>query len=151
MWTKRPIEERIINCYLKGIYKITCYKTNISQSFFFSLTAVWVFFLFPYEFVNFEKLIRFYWQAFIIYKNGENLKILKEIFRQKFIISNLILAFLDHPKPKIFFLGQLWWPTERVPFFKVSGFDSTLSCNKKWKVKSSKIMSYWNHLSCLAN
>ena len=62
-------------------------------------------------FVNFEKLIRFYRQAFIIYKNGENLKILKEIFSQKFIVSNVILALLDHLKPKIFFVGQPWWWT----------------------------------------
>ena len=27
--------------------------------------------------------IRFHWQTFIIYKNGENLKILIEIFREK--------------------------------------------------------------------
>ena len=62
-------------------------------------------------FVNFEKLIRFYRQAFIIYKNGENLKILKEIFSQKLIVSNVILALLDHLKPKIFFVGQPWWWT----------------------------------------
>ena len=62
-------------------------------------------------FVNFEKLIRFYRQAFIIYKNGENLKILKEIFSQKFIVSNIILALLDHLKPKIFFVSQPWWWT----------------------------------------
>ena len=31
-------------------------------------------------FLNFEKLIRFHWQAFIVYKNGENLKMLIEIF-----------------------------------------------------------------------
>ena len=34
-------------------------------------------------FVDFEKLINFHRQAFIVYKNGEKLKILKEIFRQK--------------------------------------------------------------------
>ena len=62
-------------------------------------------------FVNFENLIRFYRQAFIIYKNGENLKILKEIFSQKFIVSNVILALLDHLKPKIFFVSQSWWWT----------------------------------------
>ena len=55
--------------------------------------------------------IRFHWETFIIYKNGENLKILIEIFRQKLIVSNVILAFLDHLKPKIFFVGQPSWPT----------------------------------------
>ena len=61
--------------------------------------------------------IRFHWQAFTVYKNGENLKMLIEIFCQKVIVSNVILAFLDHLKPKIFFVGQLWWPTwSATPF-----------------------------------
>ena len=47
-------------------------------------------------------------QAFIVYKNGENLKMLIEIFRQKLIVSNVILAFLDYLKPKIFFVDQPW-------------------------------------------
>ena len=58
-----------------------------------------------------EKLIRFHWQAFIVYKNGENLKMLIETFCQKLIVYNFILAFLDHLKPKIFFVGQQRWPT----------------------------------------
>ena len=29
-----------------------------------------------------------------------------EIFRQKLIVSDVILAVLDHLKPKIFFVGQ---------------------------------------------
>ena len=62
-------------------------------------------------FVNFEKLIRFHRQAFIKYKNGENLKILKEVFRQKLIVSNVILVFLDYLKPKIFFVVRPWWQT----------------------------------------
>ena len=60
-------------------------------------------------FSNFEK--RFHWQAFIVYKTGENLKILMEIFYQKLMVFNVILAFLDHLKPKIFFVGEPWWPT----------------------------------------
>ena len=55
--------------------------------------------------------IRFHRQAFIVYNNGENLKILIEIFRQKLIVSNIILAFIDHLKTKIFFVDQSWWPT----------------------------------------
>ena len=54
------------------------------------------------------KLI-FRWQAFIVYNNGENFKKLIEIFRQKLIVSNVILAFLDHLKPKNFFVDQPWW------------------------------------------
>ena len=52
--------------------------------------------------------ITFHWQAFIVYKNEENLKKLIELFRQNLIVSNFILAFLDHQKPKIFFVGQPW-------------------------------------------
>ena len=37
-------------------------------------------------------------------KNRENLKIQIEIFCQKHIVSNVISAFLDHLKPKFFFL-----------------------------------------------
>ena len=61
-------------------------------------------------FVNFEKLIRFHGEAFTLYKNGENLKIQTEIFRQKLIASNAILAFLDHLKP--------WWLTYSTPSFQ---------------------------------
>ena len=53
----------------------------------------------------------FHRQAFIMYKNGETLKMLMEMFCQKLIVSNVILAILDHLKPKIFFVGQPWWPT----------------------------------------
>ena len=71
-----------------------------------------VFFSFAIKaFVSFEKLMRFHRQAFIVYKNGEILKILVEIFCQKLLVSNVILAFLDHLKPKISFLSQPWWPT----------------------------------------
>ena len=56
-----------------------------------------------FVFENFEQLIRFHRQAFIVYKNGENLKSLIEIFRQKLIASNVILASLDHLKSKIYF------------------------------------------------
>ena len=31
------------------------------------------------------------------------------MFRQKFIVSKVILAFLDHLKPKIFFVCQPWY------------------------------------------
>ena len=50
----------------------------------------------------------------MVYKNGENLKILIEIFCQKLIASNVILDFLDHLRPKIFFVGQPW-PTYSAP------------------------------------
>ena len=70
-------------------------------------------------FVNFEILIRFHRQAFIKYKNGENLKILREVFRQKLTVSNVILVFLNHLKPKIFCVVQSWWQTP--PFFKIFG------------------------------
>ena len=40
-----------------------------------------------------------------------------EMFRQKLVVSNVILAFLDHLKLKIFFVSQSWWPTlSATPF-----------------------------------
>ena len=47
-------------------------------------------------FANFEKLIRFHPHAFIVYKNEENLKILIEMFCQKRIVSNVLLALLEN-------------------------------------------------------
>ena len=43
---------------------------------------------------------------------------LTEIFCQKLIVSDVILAFLDHLKPKIFYVGQPWWPTWSSTFFQ---------------------------------
>ena len=106
---------------LKGFIKQPVIK---QRSFFLNLSfladcCMSVFSFFIKAFVNFEKLIRFYRQAFIAYKNKENLKILLiEIFRQKLIDSNVILVFLDHLKPKIFFVGQPWWPTYSAPLFQ---------------------------------
>ena len=103
--------KKMINYHIKGLYKTTCYKTksNFSQFFFFYRLLHKCFFSFLIKaFANFEKLIRFHWQAFIVYKNGENLKILIEIFCQKHIVSDIILAFLNYLKPKIFFVGQPW-------------------------------------------
>ena len=72
-------------------------------------------------FANFEKLIRFHWQAFIVYTNAENLKGLIEMICQKLIVSNVILVFLDHLKPKIFFVNQQWWTTwSATPFQNLS-------------------------------
>ena len=45
---------------------------------------------------------------------------MKEVFRQKLIVSNIILTVLDHLKSKIFFVIQPWWPTQSTPFFKIS-------------------------------
>ena len=151
LWTKGPIEEKMINYHFKELYKTVYYKThfmksvrirsfyrpysvkilentdqinseyrhflrsvksNISQFFFFDWALYECFFSFLVKaFVNFEKLVRFHRQAFIVYKNGEILKILLDIFCQKLVVSNVILAFLGHMKPKIFFVGQPWCPT----------------------------------------
>ena len=104
----------MMNYHIKELYKITCYKQSptFPNFSFFIDCCISVFFSFLVKvFVNFEKLIRFHRQAFIVYKKGENLKMLIEIFCQKVIVSDVILAFLDHLKPKIFFVGQPWWPT----------------------------------------
>ena len=100
--------KKMINDHIKGLYKTTCYKTksNISQFFFSHWPLRKCFFLFPYQCVcKFWKIYKIHRQTFIVYKNGENLKILIEIFCQKLVVSNVILAFLDHLKPKIFFIG----------------------------------------------
>ena len=104
----------IVNYHIKGLYKTTCYKTksNFSQFFFSHWLLRKCFFSFLIKaFTNFENLIRFHWQAFIVHKNGENLKMLIEIFFPELIVSSGILALLDHLKPKIFFVGQPWWLT----------------------------------------
>ena len=79
--------KKMINYHVKGLCKTTCYnaKSNFSQFFFFfHLLLHKCFFSFLIKaFASFEKLIRFHWQAFIVYKNGENLKMLIEIFCQK--------------------------------------------------------------------
>ena len=98
--------------------------------------------------------IRFHRQAFIVYNNGENLKILIEIFRQKLIVSNIILAFIDHLKTKIFFVDQSWWPTQSAPLFKISGSAPVLkeTHTSTFIVKVNIDIyreGYWLHLSKL--
>ena len=107
-------QKKMINYHIKELYKTTCYKTKCSFSqFFFSHWLLHkCFFSFLIKaFVNFEKLIRFHWLAFTVYQNGENLKMLIEIFCQEPRVSNVILAFLDYLEPKNFFVGPPWWPT----------------------------------------
>ena len=99
----------MINYHIKGLYKTTSYKTKSKCSQFFSHWLLHKsFFFFPIKaFANFEKLIKFHWQALIVYKHGQNLKMLIEIFCPK-LVYNVILAFLDHLKLGI----------ERHPFSK---------------------------------
>ena len=104
----------------KWLCKTTCYKTKSNFSQFFCphwLLQKRFFSFLTKAFANFEKLIRFHLQSFSVYKDGENLKMLIEMFRQKLVVSNVILAFLDHLKLKIFFVSQSWWPTlSATPF-----------------------------------
>ena len=112
-------KKKLINCHIKGLYKTTCYKTKSNCSFSFLIDCRIIVFFFPYQSVcKFEKLIRFHWQAFIVYKNGENLKMLIEIFCRKLIVCNIILAFLDHLTPKVFFAGQPWRPIQNTISFQ---------------------------------
>ena len=100
---------------------MTCYraKSNFSQFFFSHWLLHKCFFSFLIKaFVNFEKLIIVHWKASIVYKNGENLKMLIEIFLRKRIVSNAILAFLGYLKPKIFFVGQTLGPTQNATPFQ---------------------------------
>ena len=60
------------------------------------------------------------WKDFID-KNGENLKILIEIFCQKLIVSNVTSAFLDHLK-NTFFSPAIHGGRHRAPsLLKISG------------------------------
>ena len=107
-------QKKMINYHIKGFDKTTCYETesNFSQFFFSHWLLHKCFFSFLIKaFVNFEKLIRFHWLVFTVYQNGENLKMLIEIFCQEPIVSNVILAFLDYLEPENFFVGPPWWPT----------------------------------------
>ena len=106
-----------INYHIKGLYK-TKTKSNSSQFFFSHWLLHKYFFSFLIKaFANFEKLIGFHRQAFTVFINGENLKMPIEILCQKLIISNVILAFLYHLKPNVFFVGQPWGPTlSTTPF-----------------------------------
>ena len=84
LWTKRLIEEKWLVAISKGfIRKNLNKKTFLSFSFLINCCMTVFFSFLIKSFVNLEKLIRFHQQAFIIYKNGENLKIVKEMFRQK--------------------------------------------------------------------
>ena len=95
----------MINYHIEELYQTT--EPNFSQFFFSHWLLHKCFFSFLIKtFAGFEKLIRFHRQAFIVYKNGENLKILIEIFCQKLTVSNVILAFLDHLKRKFFLSGN---------------------------------------------
>ena len=58
----------------------------------------WLFFLFPCQSVS------NFWKIGKIYKNGDNLKILIEIFCQKLIVSNAISAILNNLESKIFII-----------------------------------------------
>ena len=76
-----------------------------------------------------NKLIGFHHEAFVICKNGKNLKMLIEIIREKLVVANIILAFLDHLKPGIFFAGQ---PHQILRLF--DGWENFLSTTSQMKL-----------------
>ena len=97
-------------------------------------------------FVKSKNAIRFHHQAFIICKNRHiqiSLKILIEVIRQK-IVSNVILAFLDYLKPRIFFAGQPWLPTETSFFFKISGSAPGMPISSLLKL-FALLFIYWSN------
>ena len=101
--------------HFERLYKTACCKIKFSS--FSILIDCYMSVLFSFlikALEKSEKLIRFHHQAFVICKNVENLKILKEIFRWKLVVCNGFFLFfffvLDHLKPKIFFAGQSWLP-----------------------------------------
>ena len=70
----------------------------------------------------------------------ENLIMLIEILCQKLIASIIILAFLDHLKPKIFFVSQAWQPTQSdTPFQNLW----IRPCSLSIVIRNGKIL--WKH------
>ena len=66
-------------------------------SFSFLIGCCMGVFLFTYQSVcKFWKIKNISSVSFHVYENEENLKIMIEIYRQKLIVSDVALAFLDH-------------------------------------------------------
>ena len=66
-------------------------------SFSFLIDCCMGVFLFTYQSVcKFWKIKNISSVSFHVYENGENLKIMIKIYRQKLIVSDVVLAFLDH-------------------------------------------------------
>ena len=87
--------KKMINYHIKGVHKLTCYKTkaNFSQFFFSDWLLHKCFFSFLIKaFANFEKLIRYHWQDFIVYQYGVNFEMLIEIFCPKLVVFNVIFG-----------------------------------------------------------
>ena len=110
--------KKTINYNLKGLYKTTCYKTKSDLPHFFF--SHWLLHECFFSFVINALVNLRNWYDFID-KNGENLKILIEIFGQKLIVSNVISAFLNHLKPKIFLLANHGGWHRAPSLFKISG------------------------------
>ena len=114
---------KTINHNFKGLYKMTCDKANSTFSqYFYTYWAlrVWPFFLFPYKSVcKILKIDKISSSAFIICENEQNLKTLIEIFCQNCIDLNVIFAFLDHLKLKIYSLAS-HGDHQRTPSFSTS-------------------------------
>ena len=124
-WPKRLFKEKMI-IILKGFLKTTCYKTksNFSKFFYFLWLLYQCFSSFLIKaFVKCETLTRLYHQNFVICKNGENLKILIELFCQKLLMlfwpfwtickTNffLLLSNHDHWRRALPPFRNLWtWP-----------------------------------------
>ena len=73
----------------------------------------------------------------IVYKNGANLKILIEIFHQKLIVYNVILAFLHHMKPKISSMANHDGRHIAPSLFKICG-SAAENCREIEKISTMK-------------
>ena len=112
------------NHHIKGVYKTNCYKTK--SKFFQSFFSHWLlrkcfFFFLIKAFANFEKLIRFYWQAFIVYKNGENFKTLIENFAKNLWFLTLFWPFQTIWNPKFSSLANHGDWHRALLLFEISG------------------------------
>ena len=92
--------------------KITCYIKQSPNFLSFSFLIDYcmsIFFSFLIKaYVNLEKMINFVGKFSLKWRKLENTE---GNVSPKTLVSNVLLAFLDQWKPKIFFVGQPWWPT----------------------------------------
>ena len=98
---------------LKGFIKQSVIEqTTTFLNFSFSLTFVRLFFVFPYQsvckFLTIEKISSISSHCILKWRKSENTD---SNILPKTLVSNVILTFLDHLKPKIFFVSQPWWLT----------------------------------------
>ena len=94
---KKKIIWKIIIILNNFIKQFLIEQSPTFLSFSFLIDCCMGVFLFTYQSVcKFWKIKNISSVSFHVYENGENLKIMIKIYRQKLIVSDVVLAFLDH-------------------------------------------------------